>query len=81
MTAIGEVIEGIFARGCLPRRVRALRDVGPIRTGSVLVWSDEDRAYMHASGRWVVWALTVCQGWGIEFGAAPAVQAEFAMAS
>jgi len=76
MKAIAEVIDEIFERHCLPRRVEVLRDVGPIRAGSVLTWSDADRCYMHPSGRWVVWALTVRQGWGTEFTTARIVQTQ-----
>jgi hypothetical protein len=67
MQHIGEVIGSIFDRGTLPCSVRTLEALGPIEPGSVLAWSDVDRAYMHPTGRWVVWALTVRQGWGRVF--------------
>jgi len=67
MKHVSEVIASIFDRGSLPKQVTAMQDVGPILAGSVLAWSDADRAYMHRTGRWVVWALTVRQGWGRVF--------------
>lgn len=64
MQHIGDVIGSIFDRGTLPERVQVRETMGPIAAGSVLSWSAQDRAYMHHTGRWVVWALTVRQGWG-----------------
>lgn len=64
MQHISEVIGSIFDRGALPERILVMETMGPIAAGQVLTWSAQDRAYMHRSGRWVLWALTVRQGWG-----------------
>lgn len=73
MTTIGEVITSIFDRGMLPELIVCREACGPIAAGDVLTWSESERAYMHRTGRWVVWALTVRQGWGHRFDAAPSV--------
>ena len=70
---ISEGIASIFDRGTLPEQILVREAVGPIAAGQVLTWSAHERAYMHRTGRWVVWALTVLQGWGHRFDAAPAV--------
>ena len=64
MQHISEVIGSIFDRGTLPEQILVRRAVGPITVGQVLTWDARERAYMHHTGRWVVWALTVRQGLG-----------------
>lgn len=70
---ISEGIASILDRGMLPESIVCREACGPIAAGDVLTWSEAERAYMHRTGRWVVWALTVLQGWGHRFDAAPAV--------
>ena len=64
---ISQGIACMFDRGTLPEQILVRQAVGPIEAGQVLTWSHQDRAYMHRTGRWVVWALTVRQGWGRVF--------------
>lgn len=64
---ISQGIGCIFDRGTLPEQILMRESLGQIEAGQVLTWSAIDRAYMHRTGRWVVWALTVRQGWGRVF--------------
>ena len=66
-------IDRLFSRGDLPRRV-----LDRLR-GSVLVWSDADRAYKTTWGSEYVWPSYIRSLWGVRFCQAPAEQMEMAV--
>lgn len=76
---IGEVLDGIFDRGELPERIQMTKANGPHRPGDVLTWCPFERAYISAGGRWVLWAISVRQGWGAFCGPAPEIHTQQAL--
>jgi hypothetical protein len=82
MTTIDAVINSLFDRGALPRRIRLLRDRWPVaRAGDSFTWDDERRAFLCDAGRdLALRAGLVRDGWGVVFGPGAPEQLELRVA-